>query len=1030
MLNQAETNAKQLYQSYISQYSANFIDNYKKKCIQAQETFNRTYSLNEYQYTLYYYDQAGNLTRTVPPKGVKKLTTTEVTNVQGGATIFPSHTYVTNYQYQSYGAPVTSNTPDEQTSAGVPVNTDYYYDPIGRIQVSQNGKQKSVNDFSYTLYDVLGRIIEVGVMGPIVPASIPALKTAITTNDMVNYLANSGVTRREVIKTYYDTYLNSTIAGQFGVTVVGSTITYGQTNLRNRVATVTYEDLFDGNDNTFSYATHYTYDEHGNATKIIQDFPQLAAIGKQYNKIDYEFDLISGNVNKVTYQKNGGVEQFMHRYEYDDDNRLHQVYTSKDGVSWDKDAKYFYYEHGPLARTETGDQKVQGTDFAYTIHGWIKAVNSNILSENTDMGKDGATGNSYFSNYTNIHKYIGKDASGYSLNYYTQGTLKDYTAIKAFGLVGSNNQDMIAGTANLVGTGGGFDLAIDAPDLYNGNISSMVTSIYDMDINPNNTHAENTAFPQITAYKYDQLHRLLQMKAFRDVDLVNNRWNANTSYDNSYFTQLAYDKNGNITSHFRNGNAFVTGQGLAMDNLTYITHDGSASRPTNQLIGVGDAAIGNYATDIKGASSAVSGNAASYDYSYDAIGNLIQDKKEFILSIEWTTDRKVKRILRDAVPMIAAGKNLPDLEFQYDANRQRVCKIVKPHDLNGILRDQSFWQYTYYMRDASGNVVAIYNRDFLTVNATTFTDEIKLQEQNIYGSSRLGITNVNQVVYKKDFSPTISGGLFQTMNYSTVLDPIQQPCTVMYADANGNLIVANCPTAYSRTLGNKRFELTNHLGNVLSVVSDRKLQQAGAGSTTVYSRIFDDGNLTGVTGVPTSAAISIVANQLNVSPQAASSGANFNFPTTVGTNYTFEFDLDKGSVDGSDGLTLGVYDNSNVLATSYPLGAVASGHYSFSYLATSASANVKLYFTSGGNTPANTALHFNHSFGVDNFLVTTINPSNLVVSKYMPEILETHDYYPFGYDQPGRNVTTSTPYLYGKQRANARERNLRRSLQC
>ena len=96
-----------------------------------------------------------------------------------------------------------------------------------------------------------------------------------------------------------------------------------------------------------------------------------------------------------------------------------------------------------------------------------------------------------------------------------------------------------------------------------------------MDINPNNTHAQKHCFSTNYRLQYDQLHRLLQMKAFRDVDLVNNRWNANTSYDNSYFTQLAYDKNGNITSHFRNGNAFVTGQGLAMDNLTYITHDGS-----------------------------------------------------------------------------------------------------------------------------------------------------------------------------------------------------------------------------------------------------------------------------------------------------------------------------------------------------------------------------------------------------------------------------------------------------------------------
>lgn len=31
------------------------------------------YNLHEYHYTLYYYDQAGNLIKTVPPEGVNPL---------------------------------------------------------------------------------------------------------------------------------------------------------------------------------------------------------------------------------------------------------------------------------------------------------------------------------------------------------------------------------------------------------------------------------------------------------------------------------------------------------------------------------------------------------------------------------------------------------------------------------------------------------------------------------------------------------------------------------------------------------------------------------------------------------------------------------------------------------------------------------------------------------------------------------------------------------------------------------------------
>uniref|UniRef100_UPI003A909DA2 hypothetical protein n=1 Tax=Brumimicrobium sp. TaxID=2029867 RepID=UPI003A909DA2 len=33
------------------------------------------------------------------------------------------------------------------------------------------------------------------------------------------------------------------------------------------------------------------------------------------------------------------------------------VFTSKDGVIYEQDAKYFYYDHGPLARTEIGHSK-------------------------------------------------------------------------------------------------------------------------------------------------------------------------------------------------------------------------------------------------------------------------------------------------------------------------------------------------------------------------------------------------------------------------------------------------------------------------------------------------------------------------------------------------------------------------------------------------------------------------------------------------------------------------------------------------
>jgi hypothetical protein len=49
----------------------------------------------------------------------------------------------------------------------------------------------------------------------------------------------------------------------------------------------------------------------------------------------------------IYYQK-GEYDRFIHKYEYDAENRITDVYTSTDDLIWSNDVKYFYYLHGPL----------------------------------------------------------------------------------------------------------------------------------------------------------------------------------------------------------------------------------------------------------------------------------------------------------------------------------------------------------------------------------------------------------------------------------------------------------------------------------------------------------------------------------------------------------------------------------------------------------------------------------------------------------------------------------------------------------
>src|SRR6202012_2949936 len=72
----AVSTATSLYSNYTDSLTGDFEQRYLSKCMQAyrHESFTVTHAESEYHYTLYYYDQAGNLLKTVPPAGVDQET--------------------------------------------------------------------------------------------------------------------------------------------------------------------------------------------------------------------------------------------------------------------------------------------------------------------------------------------------------------------------------------------------------------------------------------------------------------------------------------------------------------------------------------------------------------------------------------------------------------------------------------------------------------------------------------------------------------------------------------------------------------------------------------------------------------------------------------------------------------------------------------------------------------------------------------------------------------------------------------------
>ncbi len=745
-----------LYEAYRDSLLSSFEDRYLAKCLKARynEDFKVTSLTSEFHYTLYYYDQAGNLIKTVPPEGVNVSKfawmdswSDSVKSARAAGTLLvPAHNLPTNYRYNSLNQVVAQNSPDGGSS-------EFWYDRLGRLAISRNAKQKAASAtedgrfYSFTIYDYLGRITQVGQVRND-SASRP-MTDAIARNqsDLATWLVNRTNLQEQITETVYDLpYAGFSAMGDYRLAV-------RQRNLRNRVSYVMLRPS--GASGSFSSATFYSYDIHGNVDTLLQDFGLstptynfniMNTNGNRFKKIVYKYDLISGKVNMVQYQPGWG-DMFLHRYSYDAENRLTKVETSNDSLIWETDARYQYYRHGPLARMVLGDQLVQGVDYAYTLQGWLKGVNSTGLNASYEMGGDGNSGSE--------NRYVARDVYSYTLSYYTA----DYTAIN------SSVTNPFPGYGGLLNS--------NYRPLYNGNISSMVTNIGKLND------------PLLYNYKYDQLNRYKEMDVYWGLNQTTNSWGSSLSTGGRFKERVTYDGNGNILKYLRNDAG-----GSARDSLTYLYY-GSSNKlrrvrdQSGQWLYTGD--LDNQTSDL--------------NYAYDEIGNLIYDSSENMVpsagGIKWNVYGKISEINRSAATTISDTKKIT---YQYDAMGNRIGKIVERFGTTTR-------NFTWYVRDAQGNVMAVYNASgSANPDSAGFAGlNLGLAEKHIYGSSRPGVDYWSEPV---DVSP-------YDMNW------------------------LNSGTRTYRR-GWKNYELSNHLGNVLVTITDKKYGVPISGDTLIDYYLADD----------------------------------------------------------------------------------------------------------------------------------------------------------------------------------------------
>lgn len=606
--------------------------------------------------TFNYYNQLGQLIASVAPKGVQQL----LQSGYGSYTSAGQLPFITTYQYDLQGRLTSVTTPDGGAS-------QFIYRKDGKIRFSQNAYQKAaanagagnIEKFSYTNYDAFGRPVESGEYS-VTTATFAGLAANTTLLEATGTTANiSGATKLSAINTVYDVpATNLTLSGY----------TQDAGFLKGAVS-------YTSNANS---TTWYNYDDHGRISWIVKQLAGLTG----YKTINYTYN-DQGNVSTVEFQRGTATERFLHYYNYDADGKLINVQTSTDGTNMTQQAHYYYYLHGPLKRTELGDQ-LQGIDYVYTPQGWLKAMNTPTGDATKDPLQDG------------VSNSFARDAFGMQLEYF-QG---DYSRS------GSNVTGIPTGTVNY----------------YNGNVTGMSWQSNKPATVISTDQSGTIQNPTMYTYSYDPKYQYSQSV-----------WGT-PNYSNGTFTpsgtniyqekQITYDANGNILGLQR-----TNSNGTLSDNFSQYSYQPN----TNKLNSVGNTttptAYASFTYDELGRLKSESKTGAPFAYylKYDLTGKITgiyADAALTQLKLSYAYDETGNRISRTD----NTGSSAITTYYVYDA-KGIVLGIYTGSSLSempvyGDDRLGTYFtngsRYVYEIRDNVGSVRVAFNRNKLSGQADIF----------------------------------------------------------------------------------------------------------------------------------------------------------------------------------------------------------------------------------------------------------------------------------------------------------------------
>lgn len=592
-------------------------------------------------------------------------------------------TMASTYNYSAMGQLIASKSPDEGLK-------EMTYDDEGKARFTQNAVQLVANKFSYANYDAQGRSIESGEYASsnngsssvffqnYYGAYSPPYSGNTASSAIINNIDNTGMRaldcndKNQVV--YYPLPSGEVIPA--GYTYQPS---YNARYLMGKICKTKNAQA----------ETWYGYNQAGQTVFTVQqlkdaDYTGLqTALNDQVKTVDYTYNTANGTLSDQTYQANKTSEKLKHFFEYDAALRLQQVNVSIGAGNKELQANYFYYKTGALKRKELGN-KLQGIDYIYTVNGQLKSINQPSLDEAKDPGQDGKTGSG--------NAAFGKDVFGLTLDYHANDYLRYNSNILSNGEVNYYTGLINAQRYKTRGITNSVNNGADKIDPASLNIT-LITGTTDEIMN---------------RYSYDEEYRL-STSVF---GLFNNSTAVFTANANSYFKEygasansgIGYDANGNITSLKRNG--YLAGGNLAMDDFTY-----TYISNTNKLTSIVDAAANVYGIDLVAATSKT--------FTSNSIGQMTTSEAEDVTDITYYATGLTKKV--------SFGSSR-SAEYWYDDRGQKIkTKFYNASSLKA--------KYTWYMSDAGGNPLAIYEYDEAVAGTPAFT----LVSQPVYGSGRLGV---------------------------------------------------------------------------------------------------------------------------------------------------------------------------------------------------------------------------------------------------------------------------------------------------